>query len=337
MRPVFRPGAACRTASRLVAGPVLVAGLVAGLAIAADPPAAAHTIVGNRVFPATLTIDDPGVNDELALPTFSVLQARNPDGTGGPISYQLGGEFQKTITADLSISIGSEGVTFQRNPKATGFANIETALKYVFYQNSEHEFIVSGAVNVEIGGTGSPQTAALPAAPFSTVTPMAYVGKGFGDLQNDALRPFAVTGQVGYSIPTVSGNADGSLNPTLLTYGFSLQYSLLYKNGFVKEVPQLFRNLIPAFEGIFTTPISNIAHGDPSDFSPHDTTGVVGPSLYYVGRNFEIGVMAQVPINPTSGHHPGVLAIVDFFLDDIAPDTIGKPLFGAPQARGITR
>ena len=25
---------------------------------------------------------------------------------------------------------------------------------------------------------------------------------------------------------------------------------------------------------------------------------------------------------------------VDFFLDDIAPDTLGKPLFGAPQARG---
>jgi hypothetical protein len=29
----------------------------------------AHEIVGNRFFPATLTIDDPGVNDELSLPT----------------------------------------------------------------------------------------------------------------------------------------------------------------------------------------------------------------------------------------------------------------------------
>ena len=160
---------------------------------------------------------------------------------------------------------------------------------------------------------------------------------GGGDRATQALRPFAGPGDVGYSLPTASSNADGSLNPTLLTYGFSLQYSLLYRNSFVQEVPAPFRNLIPAFEGVFTTPVANIAHGDPSDFSPHDTTGVIGPSLYYVGRDFEIGVMAQVPINATSGRHPGVLAIVDFFLDDIAPDTIGKPLFGAPQARGITR
>ena len=29
----------------------------------------AREIVGNRLFPAPLTIDDPGVNDELAVPT----------------------------------------------------------------------------------------------------------------------------------------------------------------------------------------------------------------------------------------------------------------------------
>ena len=44
--------------------------------------------------------------------------------------------------------------------------------------------------------------------------------------------------------------------------------------------------------------------------------------------------MAQIPINSASGAHIGVMASVDFFLDDIAPDSIGKPLFGAPQARG---
>ena len=188
------------------------AGALAAAALAAGQPVSAHTIVGDRVFPATLTIDDPGVNDELALPTFSYLPAQNPDGTAGPISFTLGGEFQKTITSDLSIAIGSEGVTFQRNPRATGFANIEATLKYVFYQNPEKEFIVSGAINVEIGGTGSPQTSSLPADPFTTVTPQAFVGKGFGGSSIDALRPFAVTGEVGYAIPSASINADGSLN-----------------------------------------------------------------------------------------------------------------------------
>jgi hypothetical protein len=32
--------------------------------------ARAHEIVGNRFFPATLAIDDPGVTDELSIPTI---------------------------------------------------------------------------------------------------------------------------------------------------------------------------------------------------------------------------------------------------------------------------
>jgi len=35
--------------------------------------AAAHEIVGNRFFPATLEIDDPGVNDELSIPTVDAF------------------------------------------------------------------------------------------------------------------------------------------------------------------------------------------------------------------------------------------------------------------------
>ena len=85
-------------------------------------PALAHTIVGNRVFPATLTIDDPGVNDELALPSFGYMAASNYDGTPGPISYTLGWEYAKTITADLGISVGSAGYTWQKNPAAGGWA-----------------------------------------------------------------------------------------------------------------------------------------------------------------------------------------------------------------------
>lgn len=42
--------------------------LAAGVAASASF-AYAHEVVGNRFFPATLAIDDPGFNDELALPT----------------------------------------------------------------------------------------------------------------------------------------------------------------------------------------------------------------------------------------------------------------------------
>ncbi len=317
------------------AGTALAATLLICLAPAANITSAeAHTIVGNRVFPATLTIDDPGVNDELALPAFAYMPGGlNPDATTGPTSFSLGWEYAKTITADLGLSIGSNGYTWQRNPSAQGWANIETQLKYVFYQNPEHEFIVAGATDIEWGSTGSPASASLPSDPFTTVTPKLYFGKGFGDLQSDFLRPFAVTGEVDYSLPTSSVNyLTMSQNPTVLTYGATLQYSLLYTNSYVQQVPDFFNKLIPAFEGYFSSPVSNTGPSIPGQWI-HETTGVVGPSVYYIGQYFEIGVMAQIPVNEASGRHVGALAVLDFFLDDIAPNSIGKPLFGAPPTR----
>jgi hypothetical protein len=314
----------------------LARALGAAALFAGVSPALAHTIVGNRVFPATLTIDDPGVNGELVLPTFAYLAAANPDGTRGPISTSLGWEYDKTITPNLALSVGSDGYTWQRNPRAEGWANIETEAKVVFYQNPEHEFIFAGAESVEIGNTGSPQSASLPSDPFSTLTEKIFAGKGLGDVSADWLRPFAVTGEMDYSIPTVADNPDLSFNPAVLTYGATLQYSLLYQNSFVHEVLHFFNRLIPAFEGIFSTPVSNIGPSMPGEFSPTDTAGVVGPSVYYIGQYFEVGVMAQVPINEASGKHVGVLAVVDFFLDDIAPTTLGKPLFSPPQTRANT-
>ncbi len=318
------------------------------IAIAGVSPALSHTIVGNRVFPATLTIDDPGVNDELALPSFAYTAAANSDGTLGPLSYTFGWEYAKTITADLGVSVGSEGFTWQRNPQAAGWANIETQIKYVFYQNPEHEFIIAGAVNFEWGHTGSGQSSSLPSDPYTTITPKLYMGKGFGDVEADWAKPFAVTAEVDYSLSThpISayltqdqyGNNIVGLDqtPTILTYGATLQYSLLYANSYVHELPEVFRRLIPAFEGIFSSPVSNIG---PSQYAVpgtpgvpvHITTGVVGPSLYYIGQYFELGMMAQFPINQASGKHVGAVAVLDFFLDDIAPDTLGKPLFGPPQ------
>ncbi|HLH11207.1 MAG TPA: hypothetical protein VKV77_04915 [Methylovirgula sp.] len=303
--------------------------LAAAAMLLGIPPALAHTIVGNRVFPVTLTIDDPGVNDELALPAFAYMATSNPDGTPGALTYALSWEYAKTITPDFALSIGNQ-FDWQKNPSASGWTNIETQGKYVLYQNAEHEFILATALSVEWGGTGSPQSSSLPADPFSTITQKAFVGKGFGDAPIDWLRPFAVTGEMDLAIPTVAVNPDQSLNPTVLTYGASLQYSLLYENSFVHQLPEFFNKLIPAFEGVFSAPLANINPSVPGEFSPSETTGVVGPSLYYIGQTYEVGLMAQVPINAASGRHVGAMAVLDFFLDDIAPTTLGKPLFSPP-------
>jgi hypothetical protein len=330
-------------ASLACAGAFAAAASLAGIG-----PAHSHTIVGNRVFPATLSIDDPGVNDELAIPSFAYIA--NPDNSN---EFDYGFEWQKTITYNLSFSIGSALTHLVNTVRPdgtigglTGWQNIETQLKYVPYQNAEHEFIVSVAGSAEWGHTGN---ASVGAEPFTSLTAKGFVGKGFGDLENEWLRPFAVTGEVDYTWSThpidVTGvDPDTGLvsidrTPTVLTYGATLQYSLLYMNAFVHEVPEFFRNLIPTFEVVFSTPVSNIGPSVPLSIpGTHETTGVYGPGLYYIGRlgpiSFELGAVAAIPINRASGRHVGALAILDLFFDDMFPDTLGKPLFGPPQARG---
>ena len=57
---------------RIAAAALLAAACSAAIA----PEAHAHAVAGVRVFPVTLTIDDPGVAaDEASIPTFSVQAA----------------------------------------------------------------------------------------------------------------------------------------------------------------------------------------------------------------------------------------------------------------------
>jgi hypothetical protein len=113
---------------------------------------------------------------------------------------------------------------------------------------------------------------------------------------------------------------------------------LLYMNAFVHEVPPFFRQLIPTVEVVCATPVSNIGPSVPGAvIGTHETLATVQPGVFYIGRlgpvSFELGAEAVIPINHASGRNVGAMAILDFFLDDIFPDTIGKPLFGPSQPR----
>src|SRR5215467_3635269 len=95
------------------------------VALASIGQAQAHEIVGNRFFPATLNIDDPGVNDELAIPTISGF--KNGD---TPPSKQLdiSGEYAKRITDDFAIAVGGAWTHLKPSwlPAVSGFQNVET-------------------------------------------------------------------------------------------------------------------------------------------------------------------------------------------------------------------
>lgn len=314
-------------------------GLAATLACGLLPQIAlAHVIVGNRFFPATLLIDDPGVNDELSLPTFAYLTG--PDGSQ---SYAFSFEWDKRVTPDLGFSIG-DGYIHQNNPRANGWDNLESDVKYVLFRNPEHEFILATGVGFEWGGTGN---ARVGADQFTSWGPNVYFGKGFGDLPDSLnfLKPFAVTGQLGASFSTHpvdvtttwdrharANVTDIDYDPTFFNWGFSLQYNLPYLNANVSAVDnEVLKRLIPLVEVAFSSPVANIGPADAGN--SHVTTGLVNPGVIYVGQGFQIGAEAQIPINSASGKHVGAIAQLHVFLDDLFPDSVlGKPLFDGPQS-----
>ncbi len=209
--------------------------------------ARAHEIVGNRFFPATLAIDDPGVNDELAFPTISKFKA------GEDISVKqldISGEISKRITEDFAVSFSPTWTRLYPpgGPAMTGargFQDLETTFKYRAYKNDEHEFVMSVGLNIEWGGSGAQ---GVGAERFSTYTPTLYFGKGFGDLPIGWARPFAITGQVGYAIPgtrshtvaTVDPNTgetefDTEFHPRVLTWGGS-RNTACRRHGVARQV-----------------------------------------------------------------------------------------------------
>jgi hypothetical protein len=314
---------------------------MSGLAIALIPlgHTAAHEIVGNRFFPATLTIDDPGVNDELALPTVDSFHT----GDVPPVRQRdISSEFSKRITEDFAISFGTTytflGPIDPTVPGANGFQNLDTTFKYRVFKNPEHEFVMSVGLSIEWGGTGA---ANVGAEAFNTYIPNIYFGKGLGDLPDTFswIRPVAITGQVGYAIParnfdttfgidpdTGNQTVDTEFHPRVLNWGLSIQYSMPYLKSSVVDLglPDFIDHLIPLVEANLQTPMSNTLT------SGTLTTGTINPGVIWVGNYFQVGVEALIPINRQSGSNVGVIAQLHLYLDDIDPRGIGKPLFGGP-------
>jgi hypothetical protein len=189
--------------------------------------ALAHAVCGDRIFPATLAIDDPGVNDELALPTLSWVP-NNGDGTS---EFDASSAWTKTITPGLGISISS-GPTWQ-HPGGYGWAALDTELKYNFLCIPQAEFMASVGFDVTWAGTGTGTQAG--AGSQNTYAPVLNAGMGFGTLPESMkyLRPFAITSQFDVAAPGRSSTNDGDPIATTFDWGFTLQYSLPYFNAHV--------------------------------------------------------------------------------------------------------
>jgi hypothetical protein len=87
-------------------------------------------------------------------------------------------------------------------------------------------------------------------------------------------------------------------------------------------LPDFVNRLIPLVEANLQTPVGN------TFTSGTKTTGTINPGVIWVGKTFQFGIEALIPINRESGSNVGVIAQLHFYLDDIDPRGIGKPIFG---------
>jgi hypothetical protein len=285
----------------------------------------AHGFEGDRFFPPTISTDDPFATDEFSI---GVSTFNNPAASDGSTprtrEVDVSAEFDKEIFPKFALGVSGTYQNFDPQDASLesasdGFANMTLSAKYQLFENAEHEFIFSLGGEVDLGDTGDSEVGV---DSFSTYTPTLYYGKGFGDLPDALkyLKPLALTGTVGWSIPGHDMNADGSFNSQTLNWGFALEYSLPYLQQHVEDVglPHPLSDMIPLVEFNMSTPLNH--NGGP-------TTGTIDPGVLWETQNVQFGVEAEIPVNQTTGPNVGAVVSVQIFIDDLFPKIFGHPLF----------
>ncbi len=284
--------------------------LAVAMTFAMNTAAQAHGFAGQRFFPATILTDDPFVADEGSLPTITF----NPTAPDGSRETDIGTDLSKRITPNLDFTLHTQWAQLHPEdaPATTRWGGLDSGLQYQLFVNAPRESIGLVALNVSwAGGLRN----------FTTLTPKVAFGKGFGELPASLkfLRPLAVTGNLSFDFPTQTESA-GMPNPNNFNYGFAFEYSLPYLECCVKDVGlrHPFSQMIPLVEVAFSTPVNRNAG--------LRTTGTIQPGVIWSGQYYQIGAEAIIPANGATGHSLGAVVQLHFYLDDLFPHSIGKPI-----------
>lgn len=266
----------------------------------------AHAIAGQRVFPSTLSFDDPGIGAELPL-VFSHTRS------DGATSNDFGISVTKPVTKNFSLLAGTDYMAMSQpgTPAVHGWSNLELGGVWQVYRNAASESIGSLSISRSFAHTGS-RSVREDSSAWATAF---NFGKGFGDVHAQWLRPLAVSGSLELELP------DDQLEPRMLNWGLSVQYSIPYLQDFVKYagIKAPFNKMIPIIELPMQTCLDRGCRGQ--------TTGYIAPGVIWIGRSFQWGIELQIPVNHRSGNSVGVMLGFDLYLDDLAPHGFGAPLF----------
>src|SRR5262249_14137086 len=131
-----------------------VRALIAAAMVLSCAAAHAHGIVGNRLFPGTLTFDDPAVMDELILPALSHL--KHPSDDTEVVDSRIGWSFSRLLTSTLAFEIDSGWMHRNWGPaRRAGFDETSLGLKGLLYKNELHEAMISAGLAWGVGGSGA--------------------------------------------------------------------------------------------------------------------------------------------------------------------------------------
>ena len=284
----------------------LLGGFIAltGSAAAADQDEPA-----GRDFPKTLTFDEPGIDDEVSLPTVLAI----PRGPSADKALDLDFELDKRLTDALSLQINIGYTSFPRlYGGAQGWQNAAATLKYVVLDDQPAERLVSLSLTREFGGSGAARIGAQSA---STTTPAVNFGQGFSTIvEQPLLKPVAITGSVG---AVLSDRPQGSVFQQALVSA-SLQYSfdVLMAGGEGGHLPPLLRPFIPIVEYVYVQPTSRQA-----------SLTTLAPGLIYAGGGFQLAAEALLPLTRGAGSHAGFIAQLNISLVTLGVPALARPLF----------
>jgi hypothetical protein len=258
------------------------------------------------------------VGDEATLPQ---IQWQRSDGPSDLTQIQW--EYDKTITPTTALiyNSGWDFLTQSGQKARNGMENVVLTGKWQAYTNAAHEFVASVGLAYEFGGNAATQNVGGDA--YGSTSPIVYFGKGLGDLPIGMFRPLAVTGELSYSIADrkLNSTADNSGSPNAWNGAFSVQYSMPYLKAQVRDLhlPDFINRLIPVVETDWYSPASGPANGNPA-------TVQVGVGAIYLSDTWQAGLEAVIPANKAAGSNVGVIAQFHVFLDDIFPNSIGRPI-----------
>jgi hypothetical protein len=297
--------------------------------ISGPRPLFAHGVVGQRFFPATISVDDPFVADEMDFLGYSYTPDPDPSDPTHTRAEAFWSGISKRLTRDVGIQVKAQYTMdhYDGTENAIGFQNLGFGIMDQMIKIPAHEFIFSSAININIGGTGTRGSSLYPiASSYSTLIPEIYFGYGFGDLPDwlGYLRPFAITGTADLAVPITDGNQGAVDVSTGADYGLTLMYSTMYLQSFVKDfgIPKPFSRMIPIVE--FTW--SNNVNGPAQYATP--APAYAYPGILWIGKYTEIGAEAIVPLNSATGSRTGFQVLFHVFLDDWMPQLFTRSLFG---------